>query len=68
MVAKCQFGVRASEYFSSDNALQLPVRQRCHIQSCTLSVGGHILEAAPDPFDLHQSTELMMLEARDMRN
>ncbi|WP_187432378.1 hypothetical protein ROLI_008880 [Roseobacter fucihabitans] len=30
-------------------------------------VGGHLLETAPDPFDHFQATDLMMLDARDMR-
>ena len=30
-------------------------------------VGKHLLETAPDPFDHFQATDLMMLEARDMR-
>ena len=28
-------------------------------------VGGHLLEAAPDPLDWHQATDLLMLDARD---
>jgi len=30
-------------------------------------VGGYLLEAAPDPIDWHQATDLLMLDARDMR-
>jgi hypothetical protein len=30
-------------------------------------IGGYLLETAPDPFDHMQATDLMMLEARDMR-
>ena len=30
-------------------------------------VGKHLLEIAPDPFGHFQATDLMMLEARDMR-
>ena len=30
-------------------------------------VGGHLLETAADFFDLYQATDLMMLDARDMR-
>lgn len=30
-------------------------------------VGGHLLETAPDPLDWHQATDLLMLDARDMR-
>ncbi|MFD1157923.1 hypothetical protein [Roseovarius aestuarii] len=27
----------------------------------------HLLETAPDPLDWHQTTDLLMLDARDMR-
>lgn len=30
-------------------------------------VGAHLLEAAPDPLDMLQATDLLMLDARDMR-
>ncbi len=30
-------------------------------------VGCHLLETAPDPLDWHQITDLLMLDARDMR-
>ncbi len=30
-------------------------------------VGGHILQAAPDPLDHFQATDLLMLDAKDMR-
>ncbi len=30
-------------------------------------VGGHLLEVAADPLDMHQATDLMMLDARDIR-
>ncbi|WP_297754653.1 hypothetical protein [uncultured Shimia sp.] len=30
-------------------------------------VGSHLLEAAPDPLDMKQATDLLMLDARDMR-
>ena len=30
-------------------------------------VGRHLLEVSPDPLDWHQATDLMMLDARDMR-
>ncbi|MFN3662809.1 hypothetical protein [Yoonia sp.] len=30
-------------------------------------VGGHLLEVAADPFDMLQATDLMMLDARDIR-
>ena len=30
-------------------------------------VGGHLLETAADPFDMHHATDLMMLNARDIR-
>ena len=31
------------------------------------AIGGHLLSLAPDPLDWHDATDLMMLEARDMR-
>ena len=30
-------------------------------------VGSHLLETSPDPLDWHQATDLLMLDARDMR-
>ena len=30
-------------------------------------IGGHLLETSPDPFDHMEATDLMMLDARDMR-
>lgn len=30
-------------------------------------MGGHLLETAPDPFDHFQATDLVFLDARDMR-
>lgn len=30
-------------------------------------IGGHILQAAPDPLDHFQATDLLMLDAKDMR-
>ncbi|MFD1158921.1 hypothetical protein [Roseovarius aestuarii] len=30
-------------------------------------VGCHLLETEPDPLDWHQATDLLMLDARDMR-
>lgn len=30
-------------------------------------IGGYLIEAAPDPYDHFRATDLMMLEARDMR-
>ncbi len=30
-------------------------------------VGGHLLKAAPDPLDHFQATDLVMLDAKDMR-
>ena len=30
-------------------------------------VVGHLLETAADPFDMHHATDLMMLDAHDMR-
>ena len=31
------------------------------------TIGKHLLEASPDPIDWHQATDLMMLDARDLR-
>ena len=31
------------------------------------TIGGHLLKASPDPLDWHHATDLMMLDARDIR-
>ncbi|SHJ24597.1 hypothetical protein [Wenxinia saemankumensis] len=31
------------------------------------AIGGHLLSVAADPFDWHEATDLMMLEAKDLR-